>query len=79
MTDLGTKLLNSNPSLNNVHELLERLIAERAAIHRGWNEKHDWLKQCLELQKFNKEADKIDAATSSHEAILEFNNLGVRS
>lgn len=26
---------------------------------------------------FNKEADNIDAATSSHQAFLEFNNLGV--
>jgi hypothetical protein len=30
------------------------------------------------LQIFNKEADQIDAASSSHEAFLEFFDLGVR-
>lgn len=77
VTDLGKKLLKSNPNLTDVKEKVNRLAEEQAAILRGWKEKEDWLKQCLQLQMFNKEADKIDAATSSHQAFLEFSDLGV--
>ncbi|XP_031334782.1 spectrin beta chain, non-erythrocytic 1 isoform X2 [Photinus pyralis] len=76
VTNLGRQLLKSNPSLTDVAEKIERLDAEKAAILRGWNEKQKWLEQCLQLQMFNKEADNIDAATSSHQALLEFNDLG---
>lgn len=76
--DLGKKLLKTNPNIPVVAEKLERLTAEKEAISRGWAEKYDWLKQCLQLQQFNKEADKIDASTSSHLAFLEFTDLGVK-
>nr|XP_022910961.1 spectrin beta chain, non-erythrocytic 5 isoform X3 [Onthophagus taurus] len=76
VTDLGEKLLKSNPGLTDVADNLERLLAEQEAIHRGWKEKQAWLQQCLQLQNFNKEADHIDAASSSHHAFLEFSDLG---
>ncbi|KAF5308651.1 hypothetical protein FQR65_LT06112 [Abscondita terminalis] len=76
VTGLGKQLLKSNPTLTDVAEKVERLGAEKAAILRGWNEKQNWLEQCLQLQMFNKEADNIDATTSGHEALLENNNLG---
>ncbi|XP_025833247.1 spectrin beta chain, non-erythrocytic 1 [Agrilus planipennis] len=76
ITDLGNKLLKANPGATDVAETLDRLAAEHEAIQRGWNEKEKWLQQCLQLQMFNKEADNIDAVTSSHLAYLEFNNLG---
>lgn len=50
---------------------------EQRAIHRGWQEKGDWLRQCMDLQLFNREADQIDAATRSHEAFLDYKDLGV--
>lgn len=50
---------------------------EQRAIHRGWQEKGDWLRQCMDLQLFNREADQIDAATSAHETFLDYNDLGV--
>lgn len=77
LTHLGKKLLKSNPSIKDVGEKIDRLNAEQAAIGRGWLEKQDWLEQCLQLQLFNKEADNIDAATSAHQAFLEFSDLGV--
>ncbi|KAK4883333.1 hypothetical protein RN001_006652 [Aquatica leii] len=76
VTDLGKQLLKSNPTLTDVSEKVERLNAEKAAILRGWNEKQNWLEQCLQLQMFNKEADNIDATTSSHQALMEYNDLG---
>lgn len=70
-------MLKSNPELQEVKDTIERLIAEQAAIARGWKEKELWLQQCLQLQMFNKEADNIDAVTSAHQAFLEFFDLGV--
>lgn len=77
MLDLGKKLLKSNPGLSDVKEYMELLEAQRDALQRGWAEKQEWLNECLQLQLFNKEADNIDAATSAHQAFLEFNDLGV--
>ncbi len=74
---LGSQILKRNPALNDVEERIEWLSAEQQAVMRGWNEKGDWLNQCLDLQILNKEADQIDATTSSHEAFLEFADLGV--
>lgn len=31
----------------------------------------------MDLQLFNREADQIDAATSSHETFLDYKDLGV--
>lgn len=76
VSNLGEKLVKSNPELHDIPENLARLSAEQAAIARGWKEKQLWLQQCHQLQLFNKEADKIDAATSSHQAYLEFSDLG---
>lgn len=74
---MGNKLLKSSPELQEVKDTIERLVAEQAAIARGWKEKELWLQQCLQLQMFNKEADNIDAVTSAHQAFLEFSDLGV--
>ncbi|SPP87212.1 spectrin beta chain, non-erythrocytic 5 isoform X2 [Drosophila guanche] len=73
---LGKQLSDGKPDMAETVTLIERLKAEQDAIHRGWAEKQKWLLQCVELQMFNREADKIDATTKSHEAFLEYNNLG---
>lgn len=74
---LGNQLIQRNPNLTDVPEMVQRLAAEQDAVQRGWNEKQKWLQQCVELQVFNREADKIDATTKSHEAFLEYVDLGV--
>ena len=56
---------------------MEELREEQRAIQRGWQEKEDWLRQCLDLQLFNREADQIDVATSGHEAFLDYADMGV--
>lgn len=73
---LGKQIMQRNPNSTEVPEMMERLRAEQDAIHRGWAEKQKFLQQCVELQIFNREADKIDAATKSHEVFLEYVNLG---
>ncbi|KMY97352.1 spectrin beta chain, non-erythrocytic 5 isoform X5 [Drosophila simulans] len=73
---LGKQLSDGKPNMAETVTVIERLKAEQDAIHRGWAEKQKWLLQCVDLQMFNREADKIDATTKSHEAFLEYNNLG---
>lgn len=73
---LGHQLIQRNASLTDVPELIEQLAAEQAAVQRGWAEKQQWLQQCVDLQVFNREADKIDATTKGHEAFLEYGDLG---
>ncbi|KAI8126099.1 non-erythrocytic 5, Spectrin beta chain [Lucilia cuprina] len=74
--NLGKQLSDGKPNMQETVKIIDRLKAEQDAIHRGWLEKQKWLQQCVELQIFNREADKIDATTKSHEAFLEYNNLG---
>ncbi|XP_060523506.1 spectrin alpha chain, non-erythrocytic 1 isoform X2 [Cylas formicarius] len=76
LAELGEKLLETNPELREVRDLVDRLDAEQAAIARGWKEKDRWLDQCLQLQLFIKEADNIDAITSAHAAFLEYSDVG---
>lgn len=50
--------------------------AENSLITQ-WKEKERRLKDSLDVQLLNSEAEYIDAATKGHEAFLEFANLGV--
>lgn len=73
---LGQQLQHRNPNLTDVEDLINKLIAEREAVHNAWLIKQHKLQQGVELQIFNREADKIDATTKSHEAFLEYIDLG---
>ncbi|EJD74610.1 beta chain spectrin [Loa loa] len=74
--DLGQRLLQKNPALNDVRGSLKKLDTEQQAINALWKEKERWLKELLNLQLLNTEAERIDAATKGHEAFLELSNLG---
>lgn len=73
---LGQQLQQRNPNLTDTEDLINKLIAERDAVHQAWLIKQQKLQQGVELQIFNREADKIDATTKSHEAFLEYTDLG---
>ncbi|XP_043493138.1 spectrin beta chain, non-erythrocytic 5 isoform X1 [Polistes fuscatus] len=74
--ELGNQLIHRNPALTDVRERLEKLHGLYRSVSSDWMAKEEWLQQCLELQQFNREADQIEATTSSHEAFLEFTDLG---
>lgn len=74
LVSLASKLLH----IKEVSEKAKQLEEEHLAVLRGWQQKDDFLRQTLDLQLFNREADQIDAATSSQQAFLEFHDLGVR-
>jgi spectrin beta len=77
VTGLGGQLLERGPMLTDVAERMELLNAEHQAVMHGWVEKGDWLRQCLDLQLLNREADQIEASTSSHEVFLANTDFGV--
>ncbi|KAH7971901.1 hypothetical protein HPB52_003666 [Rhipicephalus sanguineus] len=73
---LGEKLLLKNKDNEEMKATLKQLQDEQNVILRGWQEKLDYLRQAVDLQMFNREADQIDSITSSHDALLDFEDLG---
>lgn len=73
---LGKQLQQHNSNLHDVTDLIKQLEIEQVTIHDKWLQKKKQLQQGVELQIFNREADKIDATTKGHEAFLEYINLG---
>lgn len=73
---LGKQLQQRNPSMNDVADLIEQLETAHEAISKKWFDKQTKLQQGVELQMFNRESDKIDATTKSHDAFLEYTDLG---
>lgn len=73
---MGQKLLKRNPERIEISERLDRLLGEHNSLLNTWLEKSAFIQQCVELQMFNREADQIEASTSSHEAFLEYSELG---
>lgn len=73
---LGKQLNDRNLNSVDVVDYINRLITEQTTIQTEWNNKRKRLLEGVELQIFNREADKMDATTKSHEAFLEFTDLG---
>uniref|UniRef100_A0A336KQL4 CSON014177 protein n=1 Tax=Culicoides sonorensis TaxID=179676 RepID=A0A336KQL4_CULSO len=73
---LGKKIYEKNPTLNEIPVALEKLQKEQNEMRDAWRNKEQYLQQSVELQIFNREADKIDATTKSHEAFLDYIDLG---
>ncbi|KAM8921263.1 spectrin beta chain, non-erythrocytic 5 [Pelodytes ibericus] len=69
-------LQQDSASTQEVREALINLCQEYNDLSDLWVEKKNKLEQGLELQQFNKEADGINAALSSHEAFLRVDELG---
>lgn len=73
---LGKQLNDRNIKSSDVVDYINRLITEQSTIQTDWNNKQKRLHEGVELQIFNREADKMDATTKSHEAFLEYTDLG---
>ncbi|GMS78986.1 hypothetical protein PENTCL1PPCAC_1161 [Pristionchus entomophagus] len=76
VNDLGRRLLEKNPRLAVVKESLAGLDREMNVIRSLWKDRDIFLQQHLDLQIFNREAERIDAASKGHEAFLDYADLG---
>ncbi|XP_066510159.1 spectrin beta chain, non-erythrocytic 5 [Hoplias malabaricus] len=59
-----------------VQQTVAKLNHEWNKLDKLWSSRNRKLQQGLELQKLNKEADRIDATISGHEARLKVKDLG---
>ncbi|XP_064623906.1 spectrin beta chain, non-erythrocytic 2-like isoform X3 [Lineus longissimus] len=75
---LAARVMENSPNADEVAKKLHRLQDEQDGINKKWDERNKQLKDCLDLQYFIREADQIDSITSSHEAFLEFDELGTQ-
>ncbi|KAM4689983.1 spectrin beta chain, non-erythrocytic 5 [Rhinophrynus dorsalis] len=71
-----TALQYDSHSNSEVREALLALTREYNTLSDLWMERKNRLEQGLKLQQFNREADSINAALSSHEAFLRVDDLG---
>lgn len=62
-----------------IRQTLAQLKQEWSRLDKLWSSRNRRLEQELQLQKWNKEADRIDATIAGHEARLKVKDLGVRS
>ncbi|NXW82166.1 SPTN5 protein, partial [Alopecoenas beccarii] len=79
LEELGRKIIHEQPSNGrtvDVHQTMERLAKENKELEKMWEQRQKKLQDGLELQKFNREGDRINAALSGHEAFLRGDDLG---
>lgn len=62
-----------------IRQTLAQLNQEWSRLDNLWSSRNSRLEEGLQFQKWNKEADRIDATIAGHEARLKNNELGVRS
>lgn len=74
--ELGRRLLDKNPRLREVDAQLKHLGSEMNAVKNMYHARDGLLKEQLDLQLFNREAERIDATTKGHEAFLDYTDLG---
>ncbi|XP_040455901.1 spectrin beta chain, non-erythrocytic 5 isoform X2 [Falco naumanni] len=79
LEELGGKVIHQKPSNGrtvDVYQSMERLAKEYKELEKMWEQQRKKLQDSLELQKFNREGDRINAALSGHEAFLRGDGLG---
>ncbi|XP_059505307.1 spectrin beta chain, non-erythrocytic 5 isoform X2 [Stegostoma tigrinum] len=73
--ELGDRLMKGN-SAGEVPHAMQKMMAVQAELEAAWKERNARLQEGLELQQFNREADRIEATLAGHEAFLKINHLG---
>eukprot|EP00058_Branchiostoma_floridae_P024804 XP_002610294.1 hypothetical protein BRAFLDRAFT_93030 [Branchiostoma floridae] len=73
---LGERLLRKAPTNRDLRRKVELLKQEQQNLQAAWSSREEQLRDSHELQLFHREADQIDSVTGSHEAFLEFDELG---
>ncbi|XP_071600765.1 spectrin beta chain, non-erythrocytic 5 [Heliangelus exortis] len=79
LEELGHKVIQEqagNGRTTEIHHSMQRLTEEKKELEKMWEQRQKKLQDGLELQKFNREGDRINAALSGHEAFLRGGDLG---
>ncbi|XP_069494913.1 spectrin beta chain, non-erythrocytic 5 isoform X2 [Ambystoma mexicanum] len=76
LAELGKKVSDGKPtSTADVLESVDRLSRENRKLGEMWLQRRKKLEEAVELQLFHREADRINAALSGHEAFLRVDDL----
>ncbi len=81
LQSLGKTVASSVSTQTNdamVAERMRQLTKERASLKETWERRNKQLKQCSELQLFLRDAELVDSTTSTQEAFLANDDLGLR-
>ncbi|XP_060684627.1 spectrin beta chain, non-erythrocytic 5 [Hemiscyllium ocellatum] len=73
--ELGDRVMKGN-SVGEVPRTMQKVMEVQAELEAAWKERNARLQEGLELQQFNREADRIEATLAGHEAFLKINHLG---
>lgn len=77
VNELAQTLLKKDRKLPAVVEALGRVFRAKDDLEQAWRRRDNEYRQLLELQVFNREAERIDASTKGQEAFLDISNLSV--
>ncbi|KAI5616449.1 spectrin beta chain, non-erythrocytic 5 isoform X2 [Silurus asotus] len=67
---------SENKVSKDIQQTLAQLNHEWSRLDKLWSSRNKRLEQALQLQKWNKDADRIDATIAGHEARLKVKDLG---
>ncbi|XP_067895807.1 spectrin beta chain, non-erythrocytic 5 isoform X2 [Heterodontus francisci] len=73
--DLGNRLVKTS-SAGDIPRMMQKMIDLQVELETAWNQQNEKLQEGLELQQFNRDADRIEATLSGHEAFLKIHDLG---
>ncbi|XP_067847252.1 spectrin beta chain, non-erythrocytic 5 [Heptranchias perlo] len=75
LDDLGERVVKTSCS-GDVSRTMKKMNSVQAELEDAWKERNKKLQGGLELQHFNREADRVEATLSGHEAFLKIDDLG---
>ncbi|XP_043541220.1 spectrin alpha chain, non-erythrocytic 1-like, partial [Chiloscyllium plagiosum] len=73
--ELGDRVMKGN-CVGEVPRTMQKVMEVQAELEAAWKERNARLQEGLELQQFNREADRIEATLAGHEAFLKISDLG---
>uniref|UniRef100_UPI00398EAE6B spectrin beta chain, non-erythrocytic 5 n=1 Tax=Pristiophorus japonicus TaxID=55135 RepID=UPI00398EAE6B len=75
LNELGNRVLKTSCT-GDVEQMMQKMMDMQAKLEDVWKERNAKLQEGLKLQQFNREADRIEATLSGHEAFLKIDDLG---
>ncbi|XP_054825905.1 spectrin beta chain, non-erythrocytic 5 [Eublepharis macularius] len=78
LKEVGQKITDASSNIRalDVGESMRNLDKKKTELDELWAKRQKMLQEGVELHKFNREVDRINAALTTHEAFLQTDNMG---
>ena len=73
---LANKILEKDPNNHELRRKLKQMEMDQEKMEELWRKRHKELSDAKALQLFLREVDHVNSVTASHNAFLDFNDLG---